>query len=179
MATDNKPNPKKDPENNLSIVDEALVKSNPQLFGDIPKEKRAEMLRAVISITKIHSGPLPPLELIQGYEEIYPGSAKLIFEIFQKQSQHRIKMEDTVVTSNQKQSGRGQIFAFIIAILFLGVAAWVTISGHDAVGGLLGTVDLLGLVAIFITGKRQQATNLQQKNPDNTQLPAAKKTNKR
>jgi len=154
-------------ENALNRIDEVLVRTSPQLFQDIPKAKRQEMVKAVVSITKIHSGPLPPVELIRGYEEIYPGSAKLIFDVFEKQANHRIKMEDTVITSSQRQSGRGQILAFIIAILFLGVATWVTLAGHDVVGGILGGVDIVGLVTVFVLGKKEQRSNLDEKNPGN------------
>jgi uncharacterized membrane protein len=166
---------KPDIENDLSKVEQELIRTNPQIFQGVPKDKRQEIVRAFVSVTKIHSGPLPPSEMLQGYEAIHPGSAKIIFDIFANQSAHRIKMEDTVVTSQQIQSARGQTYAFIIAILFLAVSALCILKGHDVAGGVLGTIDVLGLVTIFITGKLQQTSNLQQKNPQKGVLPNKKR----
>lgn len=161
MADEPKPLP--ETENSINKVEEFLVRTNPQLFQNIPKAKRQEMVRAVVSVTKIHSGPLPPYELIEGYENVYPGSAKLIFDAFEKQSNHRIKMEDTVITSQQRQSDRGQHYALIIALSFLGVAAVCILKGHDIAGSVLGSFDVLAIVTVFITGQYKKEANLRQK----------------
>lgn len=152
-----------EPESSINKVDEILIKTAPQLFQNIPKARRQEMVRAVVSVTKIHSGPLPPFELIEGYENIYPGSAKLIFDAFDRQTTHRMKMEDTVITSQQKQSGRGQHYALIIALAFLAVAAWCILAGHDVAGSILGSFDVVAIVTVFITGKAKQGANLKEK----------------
>lgn len=156
----------------LNKVEEALIRKNPELFQNIPKAQREEMVRAVISITRIHNGPLPPLELIEGYEEVYPGSAKIIFDVFEKQSNHRMKMEDTVITAQQTQSGRGQHYALIIAVLFLAAATVCILQNHDVAGGTLGTIDVLGIVTIFISGKAKQSTNLREKEPNAIKKPS-------
>jgi len=174
MAEEVKPKTEGESENGINKVDEVLIRTNPQLFKDIPKAKRQEMVRAVVSVTRIHSGPLPPYELIEGYENIYPGSAKLIFDAFEKQTAHRIKMEDTVITSQQRQSGRGQHYALIIALSFLAVAAACILQGHDVAGGVLGSFDVAAMVAIFITGKHKQESNLKEK-AQSVQKPKSKK----
>lgn len=161
-------------ENNINKVDEILVRTSPKLFRNIPKAQRQEMVKAVVSVTKIHSGPLPPFEVIEGYEQIYPGSAKLIFDAFEKQSNHRIKMEDTVITSQQRQSGRGQHYALIIALAFLGVAALCILQGHDIAGSILGSFDVLAIVTVFITGRNKQIANLREKQ-QSLQQPKSKK----
>lgn len=162
----NKKPPSQEPEVNISKIEEELLKTNPQVFDGIPKAKRQEVAKAVVSITKVHSGPLPPAELLQEYENIYPGSAKIIFDTFVKQSNHRIKMEDTVITSQQKQAQRGQVFALSVALSFLVVSAACVILGHEVSGSIIGTVDVLGIVAVFITGKFYQKSDLNNKNPD-------------
>ena len=43
-------------ENALNRIDEVLVRTSPQLFQDIPKAKRQEMVKAVVSITKYTAG---------------------------------------------------------------------------------------------------------------------------
>lgn len=161
------------PDINLKKVEAAVIKEHPKIFQNIPKGQREEILRAVFSITKIHNGPLPPLELIEGYENLHPGSAKLIFEIFEKQSLHRMRMEDTVITSQQIQSGRGQNYALIIALSFLCVSGICILMGHDVSGGVLGSVDVLGIVTVFITGNAKKSNSLKQK-----ELPEPNRQNK-
>ncbi len=173
MAEEAVPEPENKPDINLKKVEAAVIKEHPKVFQNIPKGQREEILRAVFSITKIHSGPLPPLELIEGYENLHPGSAKLIFEIFEKQSLHRIKLEDTVVTAQQRQSGRGQNYALIVALSFLGVAGLCILMGHDVSGGVLGSVDVLGIVTVFITGNAKKSNSLKQK-----ELPTPNRQNK-
>ena len=119
---------KPDLQNKVVKVEEELLRINPQIFNNIPQKKRDEIVRSFISITKVRSSPFPPVEELQEYEKLYPGCAKMIFDAFSAQSAHRIKMETTVITSQQSQSSIGQIMAFVIAILFLGVAAWVTLA---------------------------------------------------
>lgn len=51
------------------------------------KEKSSHFL---ISEERFHIGPLPPANLLQEYEEVYPGAAKIIFDQFKEQSSHRI-----------------------------------------------------------------------------------------
>ena len=40
-------------------------------------------------------------------------------------------------------------------------------AGHDVVGGILGGVDIVGLVTVFVLGKKEQRSNLDEKNPGN------------
>jgi uncharacterized membrane protein len=173
MAEEATPEPANKPEINLKKVEEAVIKEHPKIFQNIPKGQREEIVRAVFSTTKIHNGPLPPLELIEGYENLHQGSAKLIFEIFEKQSLHRMKMEDTVITTQQIQSGRGQNYALMVALSFLAVAGVCILTGHDVAGGVLGSVDVLGIVTIFITGTAKKSNSLKQKD-----LPAPNRQNK-
>jgi hypothetical protein len=47
----------------------------------------------------------------------------------------------------------GLTTAFILALSFLGVSAWLIYSGFGVGGTILGTVDLVALVTVFITGR--------------------------
>lgn len=116
MANIRKPN---NPAETSLKQDEARStnKTNPKTFDGI---KKAEIVHVVQkSSTKVHSGPLPDPETLIAYKEIYPDSVKIIFDVFQEQSQHRIEMETKVITSQQNQSKYGQVYAFVIALLFL------------------------------------------------------------
>jgi hypothetical protein len=52
----------------------------------------------------------------------------------------------------------GLISAFVLALSFLGVSAWLIFAGHEVSGTILGTVDLVALVTVFITGRGKVPT---------------------
>ncbi len=49
----------------------------------------------------------------------------------------------------------GLASALIIALAFLAISTWIILSGNPVPGTILGTVDIVGLVTVFISGKRQ------------------------
>jgi uncharacterized membrane protein len=77
------------------------------------------------------------------YETIIPGFTRNVVAEMAKETAHRRRLETT-----------GQWMAFVIAISFLLVAGGLIATGHDVAGGVLGTVDLLGLVSVFLYRNR-------------------------
>ena len=63
---------------------------------------------------------------------------------------HRQAMDQ----GQSKRSFAGLVAGFLIAVMFLGVAAWLISSGHEIVGTVLGSVDLAGLTAVFVLSYR-------------------------
>ncbi|SMC53312.1 DUF2335 domain-containing protein [Pedobacter nyackensis] len=153
--------------NGVSLLEKQVMESEPELFKNIPHDKRTRIIRSVaISMKKTHSGPIPDPATLASYNEIIPNGAERIMAMAEKQSDHRIAMESKVITSQQNQSGRGQHYAFIIAILVL-LASFICIfTGHGIEGTIIGTLDLVSLVTIFIVGKQYQKSNLDKKNPN-------------
>ena len=72
----------------------------------------------------------------------------------EKQETHRHKMEEMVVQSGIDASREGRRFGFAIAVLFLFVSGGLALLGQPWVGGVLGTVDLVALVSVFVYGER-------------------------
>lgn len=60
----------------------------------------------------------------------------------------------------------GIVSAFLLSVAFLVVAGWLILGDHEVSGTILGTVDLVSLVAIFITRQRSETsrTNEHSKN---------------
>ena len=52
----------------------------------------------------------------------------------------------------------GLVSAFILALTFLGAATSLIFCGHEVGGTVLGTVDLVALVTVFITGRSNGPT---------------------
>lgn len=116
-------------------------------------------LKNIISVCAQHqkisisSAPFPEPEVLAKYKEIYPGSEKIIFDMAQKQTEHRINMETFVTKSREKQSSRGQIFAFIITILLMILAVYCLILGCYKTAATIITGTMVVMASLFIAGK--------------------------
>lgn len=150
-------------ENNeeLQKLDNEVISANPSLKSIKPKQ-RQEILQTIMQVVsvKTHSGPLPDVETLQGYNEIIPNGAERIMQQVEKQSEHRRDMERKVISSNNLQSFIGQFFGLLIAGGVLYASYELTMNGHDTVGGILGGTTLVSLVGIFVYGKKKQKDDL-------------------
>ena len=81
----------------------------------------------------------------------------------EKQSNHRLNLEDHAIKEELRQSGRGQIFGFILGLIGLGLAATLALFGHETIAGIFGTTTILGLVTVFVIGKKTQDKDLSDK----------------
>jgi uncharacterized membrane protein len=93
----------------------------------------------------IRQGPLPPPAELEKYEALFPGATKLLFDNFVRQSNHRMKLEKTVIGNDAKRAGRGQIISAVLAFLCIVSGSILTYLGKDAVGlslifGSIGTL---------------------------------------
>src|SRR3989338_5638440 len=109
------------------------------------------------------SGPLPPPEVLQKFEEVVPGSADRIIKMAEGQFAHRIDLEKKVISSDIQQSKYGQILGFVIAIAGLLVAMVVTIQGYQAAGSIIGGATLASLVGVFMYGSKVRSEERKQK----------------
>lgn len=106
--------------------------------------------------TRIRRGPLPDPATLRELAEIYPNAPRMIFEEFRAQSNHRREMERAVVTANIKVMLRGQIIGGLIG--GAGVVGSLVIAGmgHGWAGFGIATSSLVGLVSVFVGGRRSQ-----------------------
>ena len=130
----------------------------PEILRQLPKEQRRKLLSIVTthSVTKHHQGPLPTPEDIALYNQHIPNGADRIMVMAEKQADCRREMERSIVTSQNSQSARGQLFGLLIGIFGIVAGAIVTLMGHDVVGGGIAGATVVSLVYAFITGQRAQ-----------------------
>ena len=62
------------------------------------------------------SGPLPHPDILEHYDRIVPGAAERILTKFEKQTDHRIKIEEQVISIASWKEILGIVFGFIIAM---------------------------------------------------------------
>jgi len=81
----------------------------------------------------------------------------------EEQSKHRRSLEARVVNEQTESSKRGQIFAAILAAFLIAAGTWAFATDHDEVSGTIFGVTVVGLVTVFVVGKKQEKKSLQSK----------------
>ena len=74
-----------------------------------------------------------------------------------------MELESHAIQEELRQSGRGQVFGFILGIVGLALATALALSGHETIAGIFGTTTILGLVTVFVIGKKSQQKDLKEK----------------
>lgn len=127
----------------------------------IPEKQRKEI---AVSIASYFQGPLPPPSLLREYNEVVRDGAERIFQKFESQSAHRQEMERMVIAEQLNQSRRGQKFGFVIALFGLALSAGMAYLGFEIYATSLASVTVVGLVTVFVVGKKSQRKDLDNKN---------------
>lgn len=110
-----------------------------------------------MSVLEQFSGPIPPPDLLTQYNDVVSDGAERIFAAFEAQTRHRQSIEAAVVHGNENRAGRGQWMAYSLAIIILALGSVMIFTGHEWAGATLITVDLVGLVGVFVTSKVVQS----------------------
>lgn len=126
-------------------------------------EAKADIVRVAALISSVFSGPLPPPEILQKYNEVLPGAAERILRMAESQHHHRQQLEKKVVESNTFSQMAGMVLGFVIAMTAIGGGIWLTSKGKSGAGLTSIIAALAALVGVFIYGKMQQGKELVEK----------------
>ena len=103
------------------------------------------------------SGPLPPPQILEGYEKILKGSADRIIRMAENQASHRQAMETCIIKAEITDTKLGMTYAFIIMLLTVGCGTFLIYANHP-VTGLTAIIGGVGaIVANFILGRRDES----------------------
>lgn len=128
-----------------------------EVLKDLPEKKQNLIISTLQSVEReSFSGPIPHPRLLQEYENVKNGFAERIVSMAEKEQKHRHKCEDKMVKSTSNSAARGQWFAFIIAILFLGASVFLGLNGQPWLAGVLGGGTLATLVTVFLSQKKPE-----------------------
>lgn len=159
---------KKEPPKTL---EEVIKETAPEVLDSIPLVDRPKLAK-VVSIERTfsyRSGMLPEPSELAAYNSIIPNGADRIMRMAEAQSGHRLELERIVVTSQQRQETRGQIFALIISIFFGSCGLYAALNGQPWFGGIIAGTTLVSIVGIFIYSKKQSKMELAEKRRVNMQ----------
>lgn len=123
-------------------------------------DNRLERVEEEISIHKVSmsSGPLPPPDVLQGYENIHPGFADRIIKMAEKEQEARHRDNDKVIDFETKTKSRdsliGIIVGFLIVILAFGSAIYLAMNGKESTANIIVGVTLVGIVGSILQHTR-------------------------
>ena len=144
----------KDSQNNPIPIQENLPEDVNKILDQLNEEQRRVLMGTMVAMEqKMYSGPLPPAEEIEAYEHTCPGAADRIITMTEKSLEHRISNEKLIVSEETKQSSRGQIFGFILALFFGIIALILGLYGHEILAGIIASGDIVSLAVIFVLNK--------------------------
>ena len=148
----------------------------------VPQKSKKEV--STMMQLEAFSGPLPSPQMLAEYNTVVPDGAERLLRIFEQQVTHRMELDNKEIELENKgmelanqdleltnkeitiqeystkqefrQSGRGQFFGFVIALVGIGSSIYLTFHGHDTIAGIFGTTTIVGLVAVFVIGKKRK-----------------------
>ncbi|MEI2692417.1 MAG: DUF2335 domain-containing protein [Anaerolineae bacterium] len=102
------------------------------------------------------AGPLPPPEILAGYDEIVPGTAEKIIARFIEQGTHRMELEKVVVHGNNTRANWGLAAGFVLALTTIIGAVYAMSLGFDIAGAAVVIASLASLVGTFLYGTKSR-----------------------
>lgn len=124
--------------------------------GSVSPEQPSLMISASAWV-----GPLPHPDVLQGYESVIPGAANRILEMAERQSEHRMQMDQMVIAGGSRRSYLGLVAGFVLSALVIGGGIYLIATGHDWAGASLVGLNLAGLAGVFVYGSKSRRDDLQ------------------
>lgn len=109
------------------------------------------------------SGPLPPPEALERYNQVLPGAAERIIAMAESQHNHRQGLESHVVRSNVSAQTLGTILGFIVAMTVVIGGMYLVHEGKSGEGLAAILTALASLGGVFLYSKREQQKDLAKK----------------
>jgi uncharacterized membrane protein len=133
-----------------------VSRRNRERQRQLKSDARKELLSKIGVSVERFSGPLPPPEVLEKYNNIEPGFANRILRMAESQAQHRQHLEKTVVEGRTRAEGRAQILGTILALAIGAGAIFLVYTGHSVEGVVALVAELAALAGVFIYGRKRQ-----------------------
>ena len=109
------------------------------------------------------SGPLPPPEALERYNQILPGAAERIIAMAESQHSHRQELEKHVIKSNVSAQKLGTMLGFIVSMTVILGGMFLVYEGKSGEGLAAILTALASLVGVFLYSKHEQQKDLAKK----------------
>ena len=140
--------------------DDAHESEQPETVDDSQEESvKARRTTTEMSVQRVQfefAGPLPPPQILEAYNDAFPGCAERVVAMAERQSAHRQHLEKTVVEGNLAAQRRGQWFAFILAFIVLSGGVYLLANGRSLEGFSAIIIAVGGIVSTLIWTRKEQ-----------------------
>lgn len=134
-----------------------MAKRYPTQQTSIKRQEPQREINTQITATGF-IGPLPPPEILRGYEEALPGTAERIIRMAEKEQDARLEAQSKTIDSEISDGRKGVIFAFTLGIGALAVAALVVATvpqiGGAIASAVIGMGGMTSIIGTLITSTR-------------------------
>ncbi len=104
--------------------------------------------------SEVFCGPVPHPEILERYEKVYPGAAKMIFEEWDGQVHHRQSLEKSVIRTDNVKSILGVVFGFLIDLAAIVGGIYSATEGLITFGIVLVLAGVTLLITTFLVNRR-------------------------
>lgn len=74
----------------------------------------------------------------------------------EKEQDETITMEQKRLTANIKLARWGQAIGALLTLALIVAGTWLTIEGHDVVGGTIFGGTIIGVASVFVLNKKKK-----------------------
>ncbi|WAJ33816.1 DUF2335 domain-containing protein [Arthrobacter sp. FX8] len=136
-----------------------------KVFEGIPldEEKKETVIQRLELLQGQFSSPVPPPFIMREHGEVLSSAPERIFAMAERQAAHRQSLEQRVTKGADIRAYIGQGCALTVALVFGYFSYDLIRGGAEVAGAVLGTVDLVGLVSVFLVGRRRQSVEAQRR----------------
>lgn len=120
----------------------------------LPEDQAEEVIQMIVHKQEF-SGPFPPPNVLNSYEQVQEGFADRVMALTEKQQKHRHDIESRSVDAAISAEKRGQNYALFLSVLIIIGSIYLIDAGKEWSGSILAGGTLTGLAYIFITGRKQ------------------------
>ncbi|WP_288456788.1 DUF2335 domain-containing protein [uncultured Enterobacter sp.] len=129
-----------------------VIKKEPEVLERIMQDE--EVRHMVMVQQKSYRGPLPPSELLSGYEAFCPGATERFIGQLEANQKHQHEMEKLAVSATITRDQENRKFGFALTCLALTASVILGVADHDFLAGTIATTTIGTILVTFILNRR-------------------------
>lgn len=119
-------------------------------YSDNPQNFSQQGIMMTQMTAEITTGPLPHPDLLIKYNKAIPNGAERIMKIAEKEQDNRIERQNKAVQANISTRKRGQVMAFILSLLVMGLFILLVFTGHSTEAYVIVGAGFLSVIGLFL-----------------------------
>lgn len=152
--------------NEVGVDSDAAVEEVVSHIERLPHRQQQQAMAKL----EMYSGPIPHPDILRKYDMIDPGAAKQIIDNGVEESRHRRQLENQSLEYMRRDRKRRDWMGFTVALVIIGVGAFLIYIGHVVTGSILSGASALGIVGLFLdngqSNDRKNSDGKKQTNDD-------------